>query len=60
MMITFIIMIVEHNNSLNLIKGCLYISFFGLHVSVILMTVIRSVRAKEIAMQQIFSLNEMR
>ena len=32
----------------------------GLHVSVILMTIIRSVRAKEIAMQQRFSLNIMR
>ena len=30
--------------------GCLYVNFVGLHVSVILMTVIRSVRAKEIAM----------
>ena len=44
-------MTVKHNNLLNLIIGCLYVSFFGLHVSVILMTVIRSVRAKEIAMQ---------
>ena len=33
--------------------------FFGLHVSVILMTIIRSVRAKEIDMQQRFSLNIM-
>ena len=32
-------MTVKHNNSLNLIIGCLYISFFGLHVSVILMTI---------------------
>ena len=32
--------------------SCLYVSFFGLHVSVTLMTIIRSVRAKEIAMQQ--------
>jgi hypothetical protein len=43
----------------NLIIGCLYVRFFGLHVSVILMTIIRSVRAKEIAMQQRFSLNVM-
>ena len=56
---TFIKMTAKHNNSLNLITGCLYISFFGLHVSVILMTIIRSVRAKEIAMQQRFSLNVM-
>jgi len=49
-MITFIKMTVKHYNSLNLITGCLYISFFGLHDSVILMTIIRSVRAKEIAM----------
>ena len=54
---TFIKMTAKHNNSLNMITGCLYISFFGLHVSVILMTNIRSVRAKEIAMQQRFSLN---
>jgi hypothetical protein len=45
-------MTVKHNNLLNLIIGCLYISFFELNVSVILMTIIRSVRAKEIAMQQ--------
>ena len=51
MMITFIKMTVKHNNSLNLITGCLHISFFGLHVSVIFMTIIRSVRAKEIAWQ---------
>ena len=44
---------------LNLITECLYVSFFGLYVSVIIMTIIRSVRAKEIAMQQIFSLNVM-
>ena len=30
--------------------GCLYVSFVGLHVSVIHMTIIRSVRTKEIAM----------
>ena len=42
-------MTVKHNNSLNLITGCLYVSFFRLHVSVILMTIIRSVRAKKIA-----------
>jgi len=53
MMITFINVTVKHNNSLNLITGCLYVCFFGLHVSVILMTIIRSVRAKEIARQQI-------
>jgi hypothetical protein len=53
MMITFTNMTVKHNNLLNLITGCLYVSFFGLHVSVILMSIIRSVRAKEIAMQQI-------
>ena len=34
--------------------GCLYVNFVGLHVSVIDMTIIRSVRAKEIAMQQRF------
>ena len=45
-------MTVKHNNLLNLIIGCLYVSFFGLHISVILMTIIRSVRANEIAMQQ--------
>ena len=56
---TFIKMTFKHNNSLNLITGCLYLSIFGLHVSVILMTIIRSVRAKEIAMQQRFSLNVM-
>ena len=32
--------------------GCLYVNFVGLHVMVIHMTIIRSVRAKEIAMQQ--------
>ena len=48
MMITFINITVKHNNLLNLIMGCLYVSFFGLHVSVILMTIIRSIRAKEI------------
>ena len=58
-MINFIKITVKHNSSLNLITGCLYVSFFGLHVSVILMTIIRSVRAKEIAMQQRFSLNVM-
>jgi len=34
--------------------GCLYVNFDGLHVSVIHMTIIRSVRAKEFAMQQRF------
>ena len=55
-MITFnnvpINMTVKHNNLLNQIMGCLYVNFVGLHVSVIHMTIIRSVRAKEIAMQQ--------
>ena len=46
---TFINMTVKHNNLLNLIIGCLYVNFVGLHVSVIHMTIIRSVRAKEIA-----------
>ena len=32
--------------------GCLYVNFVGLHVSVIHMTIIRSVKAKDIAMQQ--------
>ena len=59
MMIIFINMTFKHNNLLNLIIRCLYVSFFGLHVSVIIMTIIRSVRAKEIAMQQIVSLNVM-
>jgi len=31
---------------------CLYVNFVGLHVSLIHMAIIRSVRAKEIAMQQ--------
>jgi hypothetical protein len=31
---------------------CIYVNFSGLHVSVIHMTIIRSVRAKEIVMQQ--------
>jgi hypothetical protein len=57
--ITFINMTVKHNNWLNLITRSLYVSFFGLHVSVIFMTIIRSVRAKEITMQQRFSLNVM-
>ena len=54
MMIIFINMTVKHNNLLNPIMGCLYVNFVGLHVSVIHMTIIRSVRAKKIAMQQIF------
>ena len=37
--------------------GCLYVNFVGLYVSVIHMTIIRSVRAKEIAMQQTFLLH---
>ena len=57
--VTFSKVTIKHNNSLNLIIGCLYVSFFGLHVSVILMTIIRSVRAKEIAMRQRFTLNVM-
>ena len=48
----FINMTVKHNNLLNPIMGCLYVNFVGLHVSVIHMTIIRSVRAKEIIMQQ--------
>jgi hypothetical protein len=52
MIITFISMTIEHNNLLNLIIGCLYVSFFGQHILVILMTIVRSVRAKETAMQQ--------
>ena len=47
-------MTVKHNNLLNPIMGCFYVNFVGLHVSVIHMTIIRSVKAKEIAMQQIF------
>ena len=54
MMITFINITVKRNNLLNLIIGCLYVSFFELHVSVILMAIIMSVRAKEIVMQQRF------
>ena len=50
----FINMTVKHNNLLNPIMGCLYVNFVGLHVSVIHMTIIRSVRAKEIAMQERF------
>jgi hypothetical protein len=57
--LAFINMMVKQNNLLNLIIGCLYVTFFGLHDSVILMTTIRSVRAKEIAMQQRFSLHVM-
>jgi len=52
MMITFINKTVKHNNLLNPSMGCLYVNFVGLHVSVIHMTIIRSVRAKEIAMLQ--------
>jgi len=48
MKITFINMTVKHNNLF--VIGCLYVSFFGLHVSVILMTIIRPVRAKEISL----------
>jgi hypothetical protein len=39
-------------NLLNPIMECLYVNFVGLHVSVIHTTIIRSVRAKEIVMQQ--------
>ena len=34
--------------------GSLYVNFVGLHVSVIHMTIIRSVRAKDFVMQQRF------
>ena len=44
----------KHNNLLNPIMGCLYVNLVGLHVSVIHMTIIRSVRAKEVVMQQSF------
>ena len=47
-------MTVRHNNLLNPIMGCLYVNFVGLHVSVIHMTIIRSVKAKEIATLQRF------
>ena len=50
----FINKIVKQNNLLTPIMGCLYVNFVGLHVSVIHVTIIRSVRAKEIAMQQRF------
>ena len=46
----FINMTVKHNNLLNQIIGCLYVNFVGLPVSFIQMTIIRSVRAKEIVM----------
>ena len=40
-------MTVKHNNNiLNLTTGCLYVSSFGLHVSVNFMTIIRSIRVK--------------
>jgi hypothetical protein len=48
---TAINMTVKHNNLLKPIMGCLYVNFVG-HVSVIHMTIIRSVRAKKIAMLQ--------
>ena len=54
MMIIFINMTVKHNNLLNQIMGRLYVNFVGLHVSVIHVSIIRYVRAKEIAMQQRF------
>jgi len=44
-----------NNNILNLITGCLYVSKFGLHVSVNFMTIIRSIRAKIYDMKQSFS-----
>jgi hypothetical protein len=45
-------MIVKHNNNiLKLITRCLYVSSFGLHVSVNFMTIIRSRRAKTYDMQ---------
>ena len=52
MMITLINKTVKHNNLLNPIMRCFYVNFSGLQVSVIRMTILRSVRAKEIAMQQ--------
>jgi len=39
MIIIFLNMTLKHNNLLSLIIGCLYVSFFGLLVSVILMTI---------------------
>jgi hypothetical protein len=58
--INFINMTVKHNNNiLNLITGCLYVSSFGLHVSVNFMTIIRSIRAKIYDTQQSFSWNAM-
>jgi hypothetical protein len=50
--IAVINMTIKHKNLLNPIMECLYANFVGLHVSVIHMTIIRSVRAKEIVMQQ--------
>jgi hypothetical protein len=47
-------MTIKHNNLLNPIMGCLYVNFIGLHVLVTHMTIIRSIRAKEIAMQHRF------
>jgi len=53
-------MTVKHNNNiLNLITGCLYVSSFGLHVSVNFMTIIRSIRSKIHDMKQSFPWNAM-
>ena len=43
----FINMTVKHKNLLNPVMGYLYVNFVGLNVSVIHMTISRSVRAKE-------------
>jgi len=48
--ISFIKMTVQHNKLLNPIMGCLYVDFVGLPVSVVHMTIIKFVRAKDIAM----------
>jgi hypothetical protein len=56
----FINMTVKHNNNLlNLIKRCLYVSSFGLHVSVNYMAIIRSIRDKIYDMLQSLSWNAM-
>jgi hypothetical protein len=44
-------MTVKHNKFVKPNNGILYVNFVGLHISVIHMTIIGSVRAKEIAMQ---------
>jgi hypothetical protein len=54
-MINVINITVKHNNNiLNLITRCLYVSSFGLHVSVNFITIIRYIRAKIYDMQQSF------